>query len=228
MLYMSPVRQAAEAISDARKRGLPVFGETCPQYLVCDVTDYERPGFEGAKYVMSPPLRERWHQGILWNKLRNLELQVLGSDQCSFNFRGQKELGSQDFTKIPNGAPTIEDRMAILYHFGVNEGRIGLSKFVALTSTNAAKLFGLFPRKGTIAVGSDADIVVWDPEAERVLSAKSHHMNVDYNPFEGIRVRGKPKYVLLRGQVIVDHDRFVGKPGMGQFLRRKPFSAADA
>ncbi len=220
--------QAAEEISNARKRGLPVFGETCPQYLVCDVTDYERPGFEGAKYVMSPPLRERWHQGILWNKLKNLELQVLGSDQCSFNFRGQKELGSQDFTKIPNGAPTIEDRMAILYHFGVNEGRIGLSKFVALTSTNAAKLFGLFPRKGTIAVGSDADIVVWDPEAERVLSAKSHHMNVDYNPFEGIRVRGKPKYVLLRGQVIVDHDRFVGKPGMGQFLRRKPFSAADA
>src|SRR5690606_10740478 len=220
--------QAAEEISNARKRGLPVFGETCPQYLVCDVTDYERPGFEGAKYVMSPPLRERWHQGILWNKLKNLELQVLGSDQCSFNFRRQKELGAQDFTKIPNSAPTIKNRMAILYHFGVNEGRIGLSKFVALTSTNAAKLFGLFPRKGAIAVGSDADIVVWDPEAERVLSAKSHHMNVDYNPFEGIRVRGKPKYVLLRGQVIVDQDRFVGKPGMGQFLRRKPFSAADA
>jgi dihydropyrimidinase len=114
--------------------------------------------------------------------------------------------------------------MSILYHFGVNEGRIGLSKFVALTSTNAAKLFGLFPRKGTISVGSDADIVVWDPYAERTISVKTHHMNVDYNPFEGMKVRGKPKYVLLRGEVIVDHEKFVGKPGMGQFLRRKPFS----
>jgi dihydropyrimidinase len=154
-------------------------------------------------------------------------LQVLGSDQCSFNFKGQKELGRNDFTKIPNGAPTIEDRMSILYHYGVNEGRIGLTKFVALTSTNAAKLFGLFPGKGTIAVGSDGDIVVWDPKIECTISAKTHHMNVDYNPFEGMKVQGKPKYVLLRGQVIVDHDRFVGKPGMGQFLRAKPFSPVD-
>jgi dihydropyrimidinase len=219
--------QASDAISEARKRGLPIYGETCPQYLVCDYTDYERPGFEGAKYVMSPPLREKWHQEVLWNRLRNLELQVLGSDQCSFNFKGQKELGRNDFTKIPNGAPTIEDRMSILYHYGVNEGRIGLTKFVALTSTNAAKLFGLFPGKGTIAVGSDGDIVVWDPKIECTISAKTHHMNVDYNPFEGMKVQGKPKYVLLRGQVIVDHDRFVGKPGMGQFLRAKPFSPVE-
>lgn len=219
--------QAADAISDARKRGLPIYGETCPQYLVCDITDYDRPGFEGAKYVMSPPLREKWHQDVLWAKLKNMELQALGSDQCSFNFKGQKELGLHDFSRIPNGAPTIEDRMAILYHFGVHEGRIGLNKFVAFTSTNPAKLFGLFPRKGTIAVGSDADIVVWDPAVERTISAKAHHMNVDYNPFEGMRVKGKPRYVFLRGQMIVDHDAFVGEPGMGTFLPAGRFSPVD-
>jgi dihydropyrimidinase len=218
---------AADQISEARKQGLPIYGETCPQYLVCDYTDYERPGFEGAKYVMSPPLRDKWHQEVLWNKLKNMEMHVLGSDQCSFNFRGQKELGLGDFTKIPNGAPTIEDRMSILYHFGVHEGRIGLSKFVALTSTNAAKLFGLYPQKGTIAVGSDADIVVWDPRVERTLSAETHHMNVDYNPFEGMKVSGQPRYVLLRGETIVNHDRFTGRPGMGQFVRGQRFTPVD-
>jgi dihydropyrimidinase len=211
--------QAAEAISDARKRGLPVFGETCPQYLVCDYSDYERPGFEGAKYVMSPPLRDKAHQEVLWNKLRNGELLAFGSDQCSFNFKGQKELGLHDFSKIPNGAPTIEDRMAILYHYGVNEGRISLNRFVALTSTNNAKLFGLFPRKGTVAVGSDADIVIWDPDVERVISAATHHMNVDNNIFEGMMVRGQARTVLLRGQVIVDRGQFYGSPGAGRFQR---------
>ncbi len=216
--------QAADAISDARKRGLPIYGETCPQYLVCDYTDYERPDFAGAKYVMSPPLRDKWHQGVLWNKLRNLELQVFGSDQCSFNLKGQKELGRHDFSRIPNGSPTIEDRMSILYHHGVHEGRIGLNKFVALTSTNAAKLFGLFPRKGAIAVGSDADIVVWDPKAQRTISAATHHMNVDNNIFEGFQVMGKPRHVFLRGEMIVDQDQFVGRPGMGQFQRCDPIS----
>ena len=216
--------QAADAISDARKRGLPIYGETCPQYLVCDYTDYERPDFAGAKYVMSPPLRDKWHQGVLWNKLRNLELQVFGSDQCSFNLKGQKELGLHDFSRIPNGSPTIEDRMSILYHHGVHEGRIGLNKFVALTSTNAAKLFGLFPRKGAIAVGSDADIVVWDPKAQRTISAATHHMNVDNNIFEGFQVMGKPRHVFLRGEMIVDQDQFVGRPGMGQFQRCDPIS----
>ncbi|WP_026962899.1 dihydropyrimidinase [Alicyclobacillus herbarius] len=211
--------QAAEAISDARKRGLPIFGETCPQYLVCDYSDYERPGFEGAKYVMSPPLREKSHQEVLWNKLRNGELLAFGSDQCSFNFKGQKELGLNDFSKIPNGAPTIEDRMAILYHYGVNEGRISINRFVALTSTNNAKLFGLFPRKGTVAVGSDADLVIWDPDVERTISAATHHMNVDNNIFEGMRVRGQARTVLLRGQVIVDRGQFYGHPGMGRFQR---------
>ena len=216
--------QAADAISDARKRGLPIYGETCPQYLVCDYTDYERPDFAGAKYVMSPPLRDKSHQDVLWNKLRNMELQVLGSDQCSFNLKGQKELGRHDFSLIPNGSPTIEDRMSILYHHGVHEGRIGLNKFVALTSTNAAKLFGLFPRKGTIAVGSDADIVVWDPKAQRTISAATHHMNVDNSIFEGFQVTGTPRQVFLRGELIVDQDKFVGKPGMGQFQRCDPIS----
>ncbi|MHB1628520.1 MAG: dihydropyrimidinase [Bacilli bacterium] len=217
--------QAADAISDARKRGLPIYGETCPQYLVCDYTDYERPDFAGAKYVMSPPLRDRSHQDVLWNKLRNMELQVLGSDQCSFNLKGQKELGRHDFSMIPNGSPTIEDRMSILYHHGVHEGRIGLNKFVALTSTNAAKLFGLFPRKGTIAVGGDADIVVWDPEAQRTISAAAHHMNVDNSIFEGFQVTGAPRQVFLRGEMIVDQDKFVGRAGMGQFQRCDPISS---
>lgn len=212
-------KEAAEAISDARKRGLPVFGETCPQYLVCDVSDYERPDFEGAKYVMSPPLRDKSNQDVLWSKLRNGELLAFGSDQCSFNLKGQKELGRDDFSKIPNGSPTIEDRMAILYHFGVGSGRISLNRFVALTSTNNAKLFGLFPRKGTVAVGSDADIVIWDPHVERTLSAQTHHMNVDNSIFEGMSVRGQARTVLLRGQVIVDGGQFLGTPGSGRFQR---------
>ena len=216
--------QAADAISEARNRGLPIFGETCPQYLVCDYSDYERPNFEGAKYVMSPPLREKWHQPILWNKLANGELQGYGSDQCSFNFIGQKELGRHNFSLIPNGAPTIEDRISILYHYGVNAGHIGLNKFVALTSTNNAKLFGLFPRKGTIAIGSDADIVVWDPEVETTISATTHHMNVDNNIFEGMTVKGKPRQVFLRGKMIIDRDKFTGEPGSGQFLRCQRFS----
>lgn len=210
--------QAAEAISDARRRGLPVFGETCPQYLVCDYTDYERPGFEGAKYVMSPPLRDKSHQSVLWNKLRSGELLAFGSDQCSFNLSGQKDLGREDFSKIPNGAPTIEHRMMLLYHHGVNEGRISINRFVALTSTNNAKLFGLFPRKGTVAVGSDADIVIWDPNYEQVISEQTHHMNVDNNIFEGMQVKGAPRTVLLRGEVIVDGGEFYGTPGSGKFL----------
>ncbi len=216
--------QAADAISDARKRGLPIYGETCPQYLVCDVTDYERPDFVGAKYVMSPPLRDRAHQDVLWGKLRNLELQSFGSDQCSFNLRGQKDLGREDFSKIPNGPPTIEDRMAILYQYGVQQGQISLQKFVALTATNPAKLFGLYPRKGTIAIGSDADIVIWDPHVERTISASTHHMNVDNSIFEGMKVIGKPKYVFLRGALIIVEDTFTGVVGMGKFQRCERFS----
>lgn len=214
---------AADAISDGRKRGLPIYGETCPQYLVCDATDYERPDFAGANYVMSPPLRDKWNQSVLLKKLKNLELQAFGSDQCSFNHKGQKELGKDDFSKIPNGAPTIEDRLAVLYQIGVNSGVLGLNTFVAVTSTNPAKLFGLFPRKGAIAVGSDADILVWDPNAERTISAKSHHMNVDNNIFEGLKVKGRPRFVFSRGKKIADDGTFTGSAGAGKFQKCDPF-----
>lgn len=214
---------AADAISDGRKRGLPIYGETCPQYLVCDTSDYERPNFAGANYVMSPPLRDKWNQSVLLRKLKNLELQAFGSDQCSFNHKGQKELGKDDFSKIPNGAPTIEDRLAILYQVGVNSGIMGLNTFVAVTSTNPAKLFGLFPRKGTIAVGSDADILVWDPKSERTISAQSHHMKADNNIFEGIKVKGRPRFVFSRGRKIVDDGKFTGSPGIGAFQKCDKF-----
>jgi dihydropyrimidinase len=214
---------AADAISDGRKRGLHIYGETCPQYLVCDAADYDRPDFAGANYVMSPPLREKWNQAVLLKKLKNGELHAFGSDHCSFNNCGQKELGKDDFSKIPNGAPTIEDRVAILYEHGVNNGVIGLNQFVALASTNPAKLFGLFPRKGTIAVGSDADIVVWEPDAERTISAKTHHMKADNNIFEGMTVRGRPRYVFSRGRKVAEDSNFVGAPGAGLHQRSSPF-----
>ncbi|MDP9110927.1 MAG: dihydropyrimidinase [Candidatus Eremiobacteraeota bacterium] len=214
---------AADSISDGRKRGLPIYGETCPQYLVCDSSDYERPDFEGAKYVLSPPIRDKWNQAVLLNKLKNLELHSFGSDHCSFNLCGQKELGKNDFSKIPNGAPTIEDRLSILYEVGVNRGVLGLNNFVALGCTNPAKFFGLFPRKGTIAVGSDADIVVWDPKVKRTISAKSHHMNVDNNVFEGMSIQGSPRYVFSRGRMIADGGTFTGQKGYGKFQRAAKF-----
>ena len=213
---------AADAISDGRKRGLPIYGETCPQYLVCDISDYDRPNFAGANYVMSPPLREKRDQAVLLAKLKNGELHAFGSDHCSFNC-GQKELGRDDFSKIPNGAPTIEDRVAILYEHGVNKGVIGLNPFVALAATNPAKLFGLFPRKGTIAVGSDADLVVWDPEVTRTISAATHHMKADNNIFEGMVVHGRPRYVLSRGRTVVEDDRFIGAAGAGLHQKSAPF-----
>jgi dihydropyrimidinase len=214
---------AADAIGEGRRRGLPVYGETCPQYLVCSVDDYDRPGFAGANYVMSPPLREKWNQKALLGKLKNVELQAFGSDHCSFNNKGQKELGKDDFSKIPNGAPTIEDRVSILYNSGVVAGVLGLNQFVALACTNPARLFGLFPKKGTIAVGSDADIVIWDPNATRTISAQEHHMNVDNNIFEGMQVRGRAKHVFSRGSQIVRDGAFVGEPGRGRFTRSAPF-----
>ncbi len=214
---------AADAIGEGRKRGLAVYGETCPQYLVCDFTDYERPDFEGAKYVLSPPIRDKWNQDVLLRKLKNMELHSFGSDHCSFNLCGQKELGRHDFSKIPNGAPTIEDRLSILYEVGVNRGVLGLNNFVALGSTNPAKFFGLFPRKGTIAVGSDADILVWDPAAARTISAKTHHMNVDNSVFEGMTVKGSPRYVFSRGRKIADGATFIGEKGYGRFQKSARF-----
>jgi dihydropyrimidinase len=224
-LYVVHVSCAAavEKIAEARNKGLNVWGETCPQYLVLDQSYLEKPDFEGAKYIWSPPLREKWNQEALWNALKNGQLQTLGSDQCSFDFKGQKELGRSDFTKIPNGGPIIEDRVSILFSEGVKKGRISLNQFVDLTSTRVAKLFGLFPQKGTVAVGSDADLVIFDPDAERVISAATHHMAVDYNAFEGMRVTGEPVSVLCRGEFVVRDKQFVGKPGYGTYLKRKKY-----
>jgi dihydropyrimidinase len=213
---------AADAISDGRKRGLPIYGETCPQYLVCDTSDYDRPDFAGANYVMSPPLRDKWNQNVLIGKLKNGELQTIGSDHCSFLCE-QKKLGENDFSKIPNGAPTIEDRVAVVYERIVNGGIVGLNQFVAMVSTNPAKLFGLFPRKGTIAVGSDGDVVVWDPNATRTISAVDHHMAADNNIFEGMTIRGGPRYVLSRGRLLAEGNTYVGETGKGIRQKSAPF-----
>jgi dihydropyrimidinase len=220
-------REAVEKIAEARSKGYNVYGETCPQYLVLDQSDMERPNFEGAKYVWSPPLREKQHQEHLWNALKNGQLQALGSDQCSFDFEGQKDLGKGDFTKIPNGGPFIEDRFTVLFSEGVKKGRITLNQFVDIISTRSAKLFGLFPEKGTIAVGSDADIVIFDPAVERSISVQTHHMAVDYNAFEGMKVTGEPVSVLSRGEFVIKDKQFVGELGKGQYVKRKRFNAAE-
>lgn len=212
--------EAAGKIAEARKKGYNVWGETCPQYLVLDQSYMDQPNFEGAKYVWSPPLREKWNQDKLWNALKNGELQTIGSDQCSFDFNGQKDLGKGDFSKIPNGGPMIEDRLSILFSEGVKKGRITLNQFVDITSTRVAKLFGLYPKKGTIAVGTDADIVIFDPNVERTISVDTHHMAVDYNAFEGMKVTGEAVTVLSRGEFVIKDKQFVGEVGSGQYLKR--------
>ena len=217
---------ALEKVREARDRGLPVYAETCPQYLYLSIENFDVPDFEGAKYVFTPPLREKWHQEKLWNGLKSDHLQVVSTDHCPFCFKEQKELGRGDFTKIPNGGPGVEHRMSLIYSGGVAAGRFSVNRFVELVSTTPAKLFGLYPRKGTIAIGSDADIVIFDPEAEQVISAKTHHMRVDYSMFEGLRVKGVTKTVLSRGRVIIDNGSFTGRPGAGEFLRRKTYSGA--
>ncbi|WP_062232476.1 dihydropyrimidinase [Fictibacillus sp. FJAT-27399] len=218
-------QEAAEKIAEARSKGYQVYGETCPQYLVLDQSEMERPDFEGAKYVWSPPLREKKHQEPLWNALKSGQLQTLGSDQCSFDFNGQKDLGKGDFTKIPNGGPFIEDRFSVLFSEGVKKGRITLNQFVDIVSTRSAKLFGLFPEKGTIAVGSDADLVIFDPAKERTISAQTHHMAVDYNAFEGMKITGEPVSVLSRGEFVIKDKTFVGELGKGRYIKRKRFNA---
>lgn len=219
---------ALEPLRTARDRGQLVFGETCPQYLLLDHSLYEKPGFEGAKWVMTPPLRSKHDQAELWKALRMGDIQTVGTDHCPF-MMCDKERGLDSFTKIPNGAPGIENRMALLFHAGVRSGALSLNRFVQLTSTNAAKIFGLFPQKGTIAVGSDADVVIFDPEREETISAanpRTHRMRVDYSAYEGMRVQGYPETVLLRGRVIVRNGEFVGKPGYGRFLKRRTFEEA--
>lgn len=214
---------ALEATKRARQAGSRVFVETCPQYLLLDVTRYDLPGFEGAKYVMSPPLRERANLDVLWRALAAGDVDSIGTDHCPFYFVGQKDRGRDDFTKIPNGLPGIETRLPLLYHEGVNRGRISINRFVELVATNPARLFGLYPQKGTVAIGSDADLVVWDPDREMRLSAENLHMNVDYSPYSDVTVRGYPELVLARGQIIVQDNQFLGQRGSGRFLDRKPF-----
>src|SRR5712691_8216934 len=212
--------EALEMVTEARDRGLPAFAETCPQYLFLSYDNYEEPGFEGAKYVMSPPLRPKETQERLWRGLAFNDLQAISTDHCPFCMKEQKVLGKGDFSKIPNGAPGIETRMSLVYDGGVRPRRISLNRFVELTSTSPAKIFGLFPRKGTIAPGSDADIVVFDPEKKVRLSAKTLHMKVDYNPYEGREVTGATDTVISRGRVIIDKGKFVGRAGSGSFIKR--------
>ncbi|MBD0369872.1 MAG: dihydropyrimidinase [Pyrinomonadaceae bacterium] len=210
---------ALNKVREARDRGILAFAETCPQYLFLSIDDYGE-DFEGAKYVMTPPLREKWNQAELWKGLKMDDLQVISTDHCPFCMKEQKELGRDDFSKIPNGAPGVENRVPLIYNGGVVENRISLNRFVELTSTAAAKMFGLFPKKGTIAVGSDADIVIFDPDKEQTLSVKTQHMNVDYNTYEGKRIRGVVETVLSRGRVVIEDGEYKGKPGDGQFLKR--------
>lgn len=212
--------EALEKVREARDRGLRVYAETCPQYLYLSLEDMDAPGFDGAKYVFTPPLREKWHQEKLWQGLAKDDLQVVSTDHCPFCMKEQKELGKDDFTKIPNGGPGIEHRLSLIFHGGVQGGRFSPNRFVQLVSTAPAKLFGLYPRKGTVAVGSDADLVVFDPNEEQIISVKTHHMRVDYSMFEGTRVKGVTKTVLARGRTIIENGRFMGKAGAGEFLKR--------
>jgi len=246
---------AVDALRRGRALGYPVMGETCTQYFFTTVEDnLGAPGFEGAKYVCSPPIRTTHDQQILWRAVADGTLQAVSTDHCDFWYDGGhgpwqewqashpngdwveyeaqdpsyrrpgKELGKGDFSKIPNGMPGLEDRMMVGWHAGVNGGKISPMRFVELHCTNPAKIFGMYPKKGTISVGADADIVVWDPEKEHTISAETHHMHVDYNVYEGMTVKGKPEQVYLRGKKIVDGDEWLGENGSGQFIKRKPYA----
>ena len=222
---------ALKELRDAQVRGVMAHAETCPQYLLLDVSAYDQPGFDGAKYVLTPPLREKWNQDELWRALRGNDLHCISTDHCPFCLKEQKELGRDDFSKIPNGGPGIENRMSLIYHHGVSAGRISLNRFVELTSTAPAKIFGLFPRKGTVAVGSDADIVIFDPEQEETISyynSRTHHMNIDYSAFEGFKVKGYTETVLSRGKVVIDKGEYVGRAGDGMFMKRGPYGGIYA
>src|SRR3954451_8005402 len=211
---------ALNKVREARDRGLPAFAETCPQYLLLSIEELERPNFEGAKYVFTPPLREKKNLPKLWDGLKDDHLQVVSTDHCPFCFEDQKVLGKDDFTKIPNGGPGIENRLQLIHHHGVNQGKLSLNRFVEITSTAPARIFGMYPRKGQIAAGSDADIVIWDPKAPYRISAQTHHMRVDYSMFEGFEVEGNARTLFARGEAIIDGGRWLGKPGRGNYLRR--------
>ena len=211
---------ALEAVAQARSEGQNAFAETCPQYLFLSADDMAREGFEGAKYVCSPPLRDREHQANLWRGLRTDDLSVVATDHCPFCFKEQKELGVGDFSKIPNGLPVVEHRIDLTYQ-GVRAGEITLERWVEVNATTPARMFGLYPKKGVLAPGSDADIVLYDPVATQTLSSATHHMNVDYSCFEGMAITGRVDTVLSRGKVIIDHGHYVGDKGHGRYLPRK-------
>jgi dihydropyrimidinase len=202
----------------------PVYSETCPQYLLLDRSVYEKPGFEGAKWIMSPPIRTKHDQEALWAGLRDGFIQTIATDHCPFNFKGQKEMGKDDFTKIPNGAPGIENRFNLMYTYGVLENRFSLNRFVQIMSTNPAKIFGLYPQKGTIAPGSDADIVLFDPKKENVISVKSSRQKCDYSSFEGMKTKGEAVSVLTRGEWALKDGKLLAKKGFGKFLKRAKFA----
>jgi dihydropyrimidinase len=211
--------QAVEAVAEARDTGQNVFAETCPQYLYLSIDDLARPDFEGSKFVCSPPLRPKAHQDSLWRGLRTNDLSVVSTDHCPFCFKDQKELGRGNFTKIPNGLGCVEHRMDLL-HAGVVAGQITLPRWVEVASTTPARMFGLYPRKGAMAAGSDADIVIYDPRARQTLSAATHHMNVDYSAFEGLEITGRVVTTLSRGRTVIDDGEYRGSPGHGKFLAR--------
>ncbi|MCX5394120.1 dihydropyrimidinase [Streptomyces sp. NBC_00094] len=220
-LYVVHV-SAEEAVAElaaARDKGLPVFGETCPQYLFLSTDNLAEPDFQGAKYVCSTPLRPKEHQAALWRGLRTNDLQVVSTDHCPFCFVGQKELGRGDFSKIPNGLPGVENRMDLL-HQAVVEGHISRRRWIEIACASPARMFGLYPQKGTIAPGADADIVIYDPHVAQTLSAETHHMNVDYSAYEGKTVTGQVETVLSRGEVVIDQRTYVGHAGHGTFVPR--------
>jgi dihydropyrimidinase len=221
IVHLSCDEALREALA-ARHRGVNVSIETLIQYLVLDKTDAERPEFEGAKFVMSPPLRDKSNQPVLWNGLSSGEIQTVATDHAPFDFKTQKPMGRDDFTKIPNGIPSLEDRVNLLFTHGVKAGKLDLHTFVNVASTNAAKTFGLFPRKGAIQIGADADLVVYDPDYRGKISAKTQLMNVDYSAFEGWDIEGRPDVVTVRGEVAVRDGKFVGTIGRGRMLKREP------
>ncbi|HTS72839.1 MAG TPA: dihydropyrimidinase [Gaiellaceae bacterium] len=216
-------REAVQPIARARDDGWDVWGETCTQYFFNSLDDIAKPDFEGAKYVYSPPVRDKSNWDVLWNAVRTDVLSAISTDHCAFLWDGQKTMGKDDFSKIPNGAPGLENRLQMIHEFGVRAGRISLNRMVELLATSPAKLFGLYPRKGTIAVGSDADIVVFDPKKRVTITAASHHSKSDYNLFEGTEVTGSPETVLLRGHVLVENDELVAQPGIGRYVARARF-----
>jgi dihydropyrimidinase len=218
-------RDALDAVRAARDRGAMAFAETCPQYLFLSLDDLGD-GFNGAKFVCSPPLRTKDHWPELWAGLVKDDLQVVSTDHCPFDFHGQKELGKGDFRKIPNGLPGVEDRVDLLHDGGVVAGKLTRERWVELISTAPARLFGMYPQKGSVAVGSDADLVIYDPNRKRTISAKSHHMDVDYSCYEGRQVQGASDVVLSRGSVIVRDGKFSGRKGYGKFVKRSPATYA--